>query len=856
MRHVLLLCIAVPGTVLEVRAANVEFEKDVRPILQSRCLTCHGPEKSRGALRLDRKALALKGGDSGVAIVPGRSSASPLVQRITSKEPAERMPPKGEPLTSEQITILKRWIDEGAEWPQATTTEEMHWAFKPVIRVEPPAVRDTTWPRNAIDRFVLSRLERNGLKPSPEASVSVLLRRLSFDLTGLPPSPEEIAGARLADYASWVEEKLTLPRFGERWARHWLDVVRFAESDGFETNQPRPNAWPYRDYVIRAFNSDKPYDQFIKEQLAGDLLGQDAATGFLVGGPYDRVKSPDPVLTAQQRADELHDMIGVVGTAFLGMTVGCARCHSHKFDPISQVDYYAMKALLEGVQHGERSVRGPADAADDALAAPPGSKRPAQRRPAVQTGRNIDHFEPIEARFVRFTIRATNSLEPCLDEIEVFGDTDKTNHALSATVRASSTLPGHAIHKLEHLTDGRYGNQYSWISNEKGKGWVQLEWAKPRRIDRVVWSRDRRDPPLHRDRIPMDYLIEVSQDGKEWKAVASAFDRGEATTVLYAGRMTTPAPTKRLHRGDVTQPREVVAPALPASIGPSHPVPNDAGDPQRRLALANWIVDPRHPLTARVIVNRLWQHHFGTGLVDTPSDFGKNGGKPTHPELLDWLASELIANGWSLRHVHRLIVTSATYRQSSRAQDAGLAKDAQTRLLWRYPPRRLEAEALRDSILAVSGKLDLTMGGPGFDLFEPNSNYVKVYTPRKEFGPETFRRMVYQSKWRMQIDDTFGAFDCPDGGQIAPRRTSSTTPLQALNLLNSPFLVQQSEFFAERLRREANEPAAQVRRAFLLAFGRAPSMEEQRAALELSQTHGLVLLCRALFNANEFVYVR
>ena len=330
--------------------------------------------------------------------------------------------------------------------------------------------------------------------------------------------------------------------------------------------------------------------------------------------------------------------------------------------------------------------------------------------------------------------------------------------------------------------------------------------------------------------------------------------------------MGTPEPTHRLHRGDATQKKEPIGPGVLSEIGPKLTIAEGATDPERRAALAKWITDPRNPLTARVIVNRLWQHHFGAGIVDTPSDFGRNGGKPTHPELLDWLASELVSphhrsdaaspQPWSLKHVHRLIVTSATYRQSSTANPTGLAKDAQARLLWRYPPRRLEAEALRDAILFVSGKLDLTMGGPGFDLFEPNANYVKVYTPKKTFGPAEFRRMVYQSKPRMQLDDTFGAFDCPDAGQIAPKRNVSTTPLQALNLLNSTFMLQQAGYFAERVEKDAGrDPAAQVRRAFALAFQRMPTEKELAAATKLVKDHGLAALCRAMLNANEFVFL-
>jgi hypothetical protein len=522
------------------------------------------------------------------------------------------------------------------------------------------------------------------------------------------------------------------------------------------------------------------------------------------------------------------------------------------------------------------------DAAEP-LAQPAG---PAGRRPPVNPLKNTERFAPVRAKFVRFVTRATNNLEPCLDELEVFtaGPAPRNVALASLGTRATSSgdFPGAAIHKLEHINDGKYGNGRSWISNERGKGWVQLELPRVEEIDRVVWGRDREGK--FADRLAVRYRIEVAEEAGMWQTVASSDDRAapgsvpadgplanllarrtelakdlralEQAALAYVGRFTSPEPTFRLHRGDPMERRERVAPTGLAAFGPPLELKENTPDRERRLALAKWITDPRNPLTARVIVNRLWQHHFGQGIVDTPSDFGLNGGRPSHPELLDWLAAELVEHGWKLKHIHRLIVTSATYRQASMANPKGQAADAGSRLLWRYPPRRLEAEPLRDAILFVSGKLDLRRGGPGFDLFEPNANYVKVYTPKKEFGPKEWRRMVYQSKPRMQPDDTFGAFDCPDGGQIAPKRNRSTTPLQALNLLNSPFLVQQAGFFAERLKREAGDsPEAQARRGFLLAFGREPTTEEQAAAVELIREHGAVVFCRALFNANEFLYV-
>jgi hypothetical protein len=800
-----------------------------------------------------------------------------------------------------------------------------HWAYRPIRRLPLPAVKRTEWPRNPIDFFILARLEKEELAPAPEADRVMLVRRLKFDLLGLPPSPEEVLDflqdARPDAYERLVDRYLASPQFGERWARHWLDVVRFAESNGFETNLPRPNAWRYRYWVIRSFNEDKPYDQFVREQIAGDLLGADEATGFLVGGAWDAVKSPDPVLTAQQRADELHDMIATTGTAFLGLTVGCARCHDHKFDPVSQKDYYSLKAIFSGVQHGDRPLTNQPDAVgrrklaaqfrreieklDRDLAALEPLADPTcatPRRMPVNPRKNVERFAPVRAKFVRFTTLATNNLEPCIDELETFtSESQARNVGLASAgtkVTSSGNFPG-PPHKLEYLNDGQYGNSRSWISNETGKGWVQIEFAHPVEIDRIVWGRDREGN--YQDRLSIRYKIEIALELDHWKVVASSDDRlafgsaapaeptglsasertryrelqarradlekqlreAEQIPAAYAGKFTAPEPVRLLNRGDPMQPKEPIPPGMLSAVAPIWSVPETAADSERRLELAKWITDPRNPLTHRVIVNRLWQYHFGIGLVDTPSDFGRNGSKPSHPELLDWLADFGFNNpadlAGNLKRIHRLIVTSASYRQSSvhpNSESRCPKSDQDNRFLWRFPPRRLEAEIIRDSILSVSGKLNLRMCGPGFDLFEPNSNYVKVYEPKKEFGPAEFRRMIYWSKPRMQLDDTFGVFDCPDAGQIAPRRNRSTTPLQALNLLNSPFVLQQADFFAERLRREAGDDlATQVRRGFQLAFQREPTTVEENRAHSLAREHGLAALTRALLNANEFLYV-
>ncbi len=901
----------------------VDFAKDILPIFEKSCFSCHGPDKQKGDYRLDSPASALKGGENYTpAIKPGDSANSPLIHLVSGLVPDSKMPAKGDPLTKEQIGLLRAWIDQGSKWSEAGRMEpdpiKSHWAFQPVTR--PPVPHAA----NPIDHFVIAGLKAGGLNQSREADRVTLIRRLYFVMLGIPPTPQEvatfIADKRPSAFERLVDHVLGDPRYGERWARHWLDIIRFAESNGFETNRERPNGWRFRDYVIDAFNSDKPYDQFIREQIAGDALGVDVATGFLVGGPVDIVKSPDVALTAQQRADELDDMAGTTGTAFLGLTIGCARCHSHKFDPISHTEYYAMTAIFAGVQHGERALPQPPERQEEItkfdrrikeleaklerfLAEPlvtnvPTNSSGKPLRPAVNAARNDEVISPIEAKLLRFTILASNGGEPCIDELEVWsGDRNVALATNGTKATASGTLPGYEIHKLEHINDGRVGNSRSWISSEAGRGWVQLEFAKPERIERIVWGRDRNGQ--FKDRLATSYRIEAAVETNAWRLIASSDDRQpldgkpekptgpvyrfedaplseveqgrqwltelakvrkerEALAkppMIYAGNFSQPGSTHRLHRGDPLQKRELVAPGTLAVFNPLILTTNTP-ERDRRLKLANWIANPKNPLTARVLVNRIWQHHFGVGLVSTPNDFGKNGSAPSHPELLDWLAGELVANGWSIKKLQRQILTSATWRQSSRPREEALRVDAGSRLLWRFPPRRLEAEGIRDSILAVSGNLDRTPGGPSFFLHTVDRENVYHYHPKEEFGPAESRRMVYAFKVRMEQDGIFGAFDCPDGSLVAPRRSVSTTPLQALNLFNSRFIIQQSEIFATRLRDQAgDDPAAQVRTAWQLAFNRLPERTEAKDAVAFVRAEGLPALCRALLNANEFLFI-
>lgn len=889
----------------------VDFQKEIQPLLERNCIKCHGEKKQKSGLRLDGPTNIRKGGDSGEPLfVVGNRKESHLYKVVSRTDPDEAMPPKErDALLKEEVELIGRWIDEGAKLPggnEVTSPTTDHWSFQPIAKVHK---------HETVDGFLNQALAAKKLTANARADRRTLMRRLYHTVLGLPPTPEEME-AFLSDQSpkTWealVNRVLASPHFGERMARHWLDLVRFAESNGFETNRERPSAWRFRDYIIQSFNADKPFDRLIKEHLAGDALGADLGTGFLVAGPYDIVKSPDPNLTLMQRQDELADMINTTGTAFLGMTIGCARCHNHKFDPISQRDYYSMQAVFAGVRFGERAIRNPpGEEQKEQLAGLRSSLARVERqlsdlralaeksekeeekflRPPVNAKFNRENFPPQETKFIRFTIRKTNSVEPCLDELSVFTPAGE-NIALKTkgTIpSASGSYPGNPIHQLAHINDGKYGNSRSWISNTPGSGWIQLELANTTTVERIEWARDREG--RFQDRLAIDYAIELSMDGKTWTAVAGSHDRqpygGQSDPAAFLAQLAPPAasrardlmsrektlrtkiseletgvkawvanfaapgPTHRLYRGDPMAKREEVPPdalQVISSLGLNTGTPEQA----RRLALAEWIANKDNPLTARVIVNRLWQYVFGTGIVDTPSDFGLNGTRPTHPELLDWLAADFMAHGWSIKHTLRLLLTSGAFQRSSESHSLSARIDAGSRFLWRFPPRRLEAEVIRDSILSVAGTLDLKMGGPGFHLFDVDRENVVHYHAKEETGPAEWRRMIYLYKIRQERDAVFGVFDCPDGNQVIPKRTRSTTPLQALSLFNSRFTMQQAEKFAARVEGEKNP----VGRVFQLLYQRAPDKTELADANEFSTRHGLVALCRAMLNTNEFLFI-
>ena len=815
----------------------------------------------------------------------------------------------------------------------ATNNPGTHWAFEPLSLAEPPRPKAVGWARTVADLWILDALERSGLDPSPEADRIAWLRRLHFDLTGLPPSPEAAQTFQKDSspdaHERVVESLLQSPAYGERWGQHWLDVVRYADTHGFEVNTERPHAWPYRDYVIQAFNADTPYPDFIREQLAGDQHGRDAATGFLVTASVllPGQIGADDISKRLARQDALDEIVVNTAQSFLGLSIGCARCHDHKFDPISSRDYFGMQAFFAGVEYGDRELTDPESQARredirrwkerkasvvaalsklEPLARPgPAAGKPPSKttptRAAVQARMNTDRFAAVTTRRVRFTILGTNSLEPCIDELEVW-DLESRNIALASLgtrVRSSGDTTVENRHELRFIHDGKYGNSHSWMSHEKGRGWVVLEFTEPRRIDRVSWARDREG--AFSDRLATAYRIEVETDSGDWIPVADASDRkpfegrnptadewelppaalaeldprsrqqaqallderlrldraiagAVASQQAFAGIFRKPDRIHLLRRGDPEQPGPEVAPSVPEVLGTVR-LPADAPETERRQALARWLTQPDQALIARVMVNRIWQGHFGTGLVDTPSDFGRAGSRPSHPGLLDGLAREFLTNGGSAKHLHRLIVLSSTYRQSSAHRKAAAALDAEARLLWRYPPRRLGSEPIRDAMLAVAGELNRQRGGRGFDLFDQRGG-LSGFKPVESFPADGLRRMIYAHKVRREPEAVFGAFDCPDAGQSTSRRRESTTPIQALNLWNSRFTLERSSALARRVRREAGSlPQDQVQRAFLLALSRSATPAEEQEALAALQGQGLEVLCRALFNSNEFLFI-
>jgi uncharacterized protein DUF1553/uncharacterized protein DUF1549/cytochrome c len=823
-----------PALASSQNSSPISFDRDIRPILVARCTICHGEKKQSGGLRLDAKTFAMRGGRSGPAIVPSHASESLLYQRISAPDDDRRMPPIGERLSLTEVSALKAWIDAGAIWPEAESREQRvsdgandgsrHWAWEPIKRPAIPRISSQSrfaihipQSGNPIDLFIVARLARAGLKMSPEADRRSLIRRLSFDLLGLPPSPErvlEFVNDRAPRaYEKLVDEMLQSPRYGERWARHWLDVVHYGDTHGYDKDKPRPNAWPYRDYVIRALNEDKPYTRFVEEQIAGDALYPGTrdgiiALGFISAGPWDFIGHAELPETKTDGKIARHldrdDMVANTMGTFTSVTVHCAQCHNHKFDPITQEDYYSLQAVFSAL-----------DRADKKYFPDP----------------------PMTERFSQLDFRQRKNLE--------------RKRAIESEAAKNA---GDAVAKLDlQIAEAA----------KKGDGAGELAELKLKRVQ-ALDAAMKPEMRAERDAINSELAQlkeQLSQFPKPEVVFAGTVYYGTGDFLGTGANGGKPRPIYLLARGQVTTPvREVGPGALSMlSFQPARFVlSKDAPESARRVALAQWITDPQNPLTWRSIVNRVWQYHFGVGLVATPNDFGLNGAAPSHPELLDYLASEFRDSGGSLKKLHKLIVMSATYRQSSRGNSLAEKADANNALLWRQNRRKLEAEALRDSVLAVSGKLDLTMGGPGWQDFVIEH---PEHSPHYEYGladPEdkrTWRRAVYRFIVRSQTQPWMTALDCADPSMRVDKRNESISPLQALALLNNGFMVTQALHFAERLQLERpNDLARQIERAHYLAFGRAPTAAERKRSIAFARSYGLSNLCRALLNLNEFAF--
>ncbi|UUO04898.1 DUF1553 domain-containing protein [Blastopirellula sp. J2-11] len=968
---------------------KVDFESQIRPLLKARCVECHCAKSQHNGLRLDAKKFALDGGDGGPIIVPGHSDESELIRRVTSEDEFEVMPPKGAKLTDSEIALLRTWIEQGAVWPE--TEEDLsalkderldHWAWQSVAPTEPPDTKNPEWAKNPIDAFVLQQLAASDLRPAAEADRRTLIRRLKFDLLGLPPTFQEVE-AFVADpdpraYEKLVDRYLASPHFGERWARHWLDIAHYADTHGFERDMIRKNAWPYRDYVIRAFNDDKPYDQFLEEQIAGDVYHPEdpesiQATGFLAAGPWDyvgQVETQSEVLRRAAQADGLDDLSTQVITATCGMTINCARCHDHKIDPISQREYYALWAVFAGIKQGERPIsasevqrRQDQERALDAKiketlakldqleekgsdladivgggdghggGAPdhgvdPLNGNPLSGKLGFREGVQVNHFALSEHPFIDGVVipNASNEGTPVsstgirVNEVPLTsGDVwdgirngpvnyqhtlklggidfaDKGQTLLSLHANAAITFDLDAIRaagapkaltftsqvgyfgktptqgaQFAVYVDGRLQtNRHAAIGAEDGLVPIQVALPEEARFltlmatdggngighDQIGFG----NPRLlnaERESSSAETIETIAQLKKQLDSFQAELKSLADPQQIYSIVSQPPTPVHVLRRGNPEDPQEHVDPGtlsclgLPAALG-------DQTTPEgnRRMALAEWIVDPHNPLTRRVMVNRLWHHHFGTGLVDTPSDFGLAGGKPSHPELLDWLADQLLVNDWKLKPLHRLICTSATYRQASSRNPNAEEKDADNRLLSRMNPRKLDAESVRDAVLAVSGKLNHKMYGPGFRDFDYQEAYAPVYDYITPDRAELQRRSIYRFVVRTTPHPYLMTLDCPDPANLTPARNATTTVLQSLTLLNNDFMLQQADHLAEQVRQEAGDStAAQADAAFRLTLARRPSPTEVEASAELIEGYGLPQLCRMLLNTNEFIYV-
>lgn len=756
----------------------VFFEKQVRPLLAQHCFKCHGEKKQSGSLRLDHLANMLEGGDSGPALVPGHPEESLLIEAI--KYESYEMPPTGK-LSDADIATLTRWVKMGAPWPggdkapakTATSSEtftqedRQYWAFQPLTQPEVPEVSDPRWQQNPIDRFIFTKLQEVGIEPAPVADRVTLIRRAYYDLIGLPPSPQEVdefLGDSSPDaFRKLVDRLLDSPQYGERWARHWLDLVRYAESDGFNQDAYRPEIWRYRDYVIKAFNEDKPYTQFVLEQLAGDEVAPEnpdalAATGYLRHYLYEYNQRD----ARTHWSDILNDVTDATGDVFLGLGMGCARCHDHKFDPILQKDYYRLQAFFTPMLPRE-----------DIPFATPAEIEEHRKQLAIWESKTADIRKRIDEILAP-------SLEDAAEAQRMMFPPDIQEMMRKDPVERTP---------LEH--------QIAELANR------QVEEKKALHLEKVKTSKDKKWAELHDLYKELEKFDNLRPQPLPYGMTVTDTRQGAAETFIPG----------REKLGPVEPGFLSVMDASPASYSTPEKAPQSTG---RRTALARWITSPDNPLTTRVITNRIWQYHFGTGLVATSSDFGRLGEKPSHPELLDWLVHNFVQNGWSFKQLHRLIMNSETYKLSSAhpAPEVGQRLDPTNRLRWRGEVRRLDAEQIRDASLALSGELKLELGGPSVPASQP-------------------RRSIYTIQKRNSHDPVLGAFDLPGGISSTASRNVTTTPTQALLMINGEWMLQRASAMATRVLEENSADDGQlVSAAFALAYSTQPTADQRAYMVE------------------------
>ena len=993
---IVLLTILFHGSLKMCADPLVVYEQDIQPVFDRVCVECHGSESQKGGLRLDGLDQLALGGSSGVAVVPGHSDKGLLLQKILHRDPEERMPPeKQSPLTPKEVQKIKSWVNSGAaelvQQTKAPYPKEAyeHWSLKPLEQPGLPELNDAgaRWVRHPLDAFVYQKMFDHGLSPSPEADRVTLIRRIYFDLIGLPPSAKAIQSFVHSKnphaYELLIDRLLASEAYGERWARHWLDVVHYADTHGYDKDKPRPNAWPYRDYVIRSFNADKPYSRFVEEQLAGDVLYPHSmdgitATGFIAAGPWDFIGhaevSEDKLDGKVARHLDRDDMVAVTMNTFASTTVQCARCHHHKFDPVRMEDYYSLQSVFSALDRADRTFDADAsvsrkrrqwmssmDKIQEELdeltarvreAAGPslpelessikeleGSKKskpdaygyhsaiaqsqdetkwvqvdlgaPKDIRKLVLRASD-DDFNGIGAGFgfpLRFKIEASNDpafinasallvdttpedvpnpkrvplsfeINPpvmfrfvrvsatrlairskdyifSLAELEI-KNSGGNNVALGKTVSSKDSIEASPRWAKANLVDGKF------VSDEKvtagAKTLAQLVAEKNALLKKATqpeWVQ-RKQILLEEKEMLQSSLDQLPPPSKVYAGTVHQGSGAFRGTGHMGGK---PRTIHVLSRGDVDKPGKTVNPGvIPVIYGQEtrFELPMDHDEGERRVALARWILQKKHPLTWRSIVNRIWQYHFGAGICDSPNDFGLMGSEPTHPELLDWLAVTFRDGGQSFKQLHRMILTSATYRQTSNANLEKASIDSGNRYLWRMNRRRLEAEAVRDSVLSLAGVLDRKMGGPAFMDFvieKPEHSPHYEYRLHDPMDPGSHRRSIYRFIVRSQQQPFMTTLDCADPSLMVGRRNETLTPSQSLALLNNPFMVAMAKEWGRKLEKSSLDLPGQIQTAIEAATGKKPDAVELKRWVDYAKIHGLANTCRWMLNMNAFLFV-